>query len=275
MKREPVRRRRRRAYEPERGARLARCGRMITGSQVLVFGRPPDAEDGSPDRVLAHAACNVAAEAPSLACRIEPRAIETEAGTIETSRLVIVGDCDTHADDLLSTRSEDERSDRDIAAEWLTDELADGDWHRASEIKAQAKAAGVSEKTLRRARERLGVEDRREGFPAVSEWRLPVVPNPTGHDCDSSSGHDYENRAVEPNLNGNGPSGAQDKRVGTTERNGHERLPVELDLTPRSRPLTAQRCECDRPLLDDERMCSKCGRIRPANALTADCEVSA
>ena len=32
------------------------------------------------------------------------------------------------------------------------------------------------------ARERLGVEDRREGFPAISEWRLPVVPSPIEHD---------------------------------------------------------------------------------------------
>ncbi len=222
---------------------LGSRGLTAAARSVLVFGRPPDVEDGSPERVLAHAACNVAAEAPSLTCRIEPRVIETEAGTIETSRLVVVGDCDTHADDLLATRGEDERSDREIAAEWLTDELADGGWHRASEIKAQAKAAGVSEKTLRRAREQLGVEDRREGFPAVSEWHLPAVPNPTGHDSNSSSGHDYENRTVEPNLNGSGLGHAHDKGVGTTASNGHKPLPFELDLTLGAQPPVGRRYE--------------------------------
>ncbi len=166
---------------------------------VLVFGRAPDAEDRSPDRVLAHSACNVAAEAPSLACRIEPRVIEDEVGAIETSRLVILGDCETQADELLSTRGEDDRSDRDIAADWLRDELADGDWHRASEIKASAKIADIRERTLHRARKVLGVEDRREGFPAVSEWRLPVVPSPADEVGTTVGGTTRKTRNVEPN----------------------------------------------------------------------------
>jgi len=164
---------------------------------VLVFGRTPDAADGSPDRVLAHAACNVAREAPSLACRIEGRVIEDEAGTIETSLLLILGDCDTHADDLLATRGEDERSDRDIAADWLGDELADGEWRRASEIKTSAKDAGIAERTLQRARVHLGVEDRREGFPAVSEWRLAVVPPRPGTTAVPATGTTEPTRATE------------------------------------------------------------------------------
>lgn len=204
---------------------LGSRGLTAAARSVLVFGRAPDAEDGSPDRVLAHAACNVAAEAPSLSACVESRTIETEAGTIKTSRLVIVGDCDTHADDLLATRGEDERSDRDIAAEWLADELAHGEWRKASEIKAQAKAAGVAEKTLRRAREQLGVEDRRDGFPAVSEWRLPVVPNPRGHDSTLNDGHDSENGSVEPKLYSDQSSCAHDTEKGTTGRNGHSELP--------------------------------------------------
>src|SRR5207248_821076 len=115
---------------------------------VLAFSKAPDAEDGSPDRVLAHKASNVSPEAPSLACRIEPRVIEDETGTIETSRLVIVGETDTHADELLNTRSEDERSDREIAADWLADELADGLWHGAAEIKAAATGAEIHLRTL-------------------------------------------------------------------------------------------------------------------------------
>ena len=151
---------------------LGSRGLTAAARSVLVFGKAPDAEDGSPDRVLAHAACNLAGEAPSLSCRIEPRVIDDDAGAIETSRLMILGDCDTHADDLLATRGEDERSDRDSAADWLADELADGEWHLGAEIKARAKAEGIALRTLQRARTQLDVEYRREGVPPVSKWRL-------------------------------------------------------------------------------------------------------
>jgi AAA domain len=183
---------------------------------VLVFGRPPDAEDGSPDRVLAHAACNIAAEAPSLTCRIEPRVIETEAGDIKTSRLAIVGDCDTHADDLLSTRSEDERSDLDVAADWLADELADGDWRPAREVKAAGKAAGIQERTLQRAMKHLGVEHRREGFPAISEWRLTVASDPVVATVAPTPGRDRENASVEPKPNSSHAQSRQGRKNGAT-----------------------------------------------------------
>jgi hypothetical protein len=207
---------------------LGSRGLTAAARSVLVFGRTPDGEDGSPDRVLAHAACNVAPEAPSLACRIEPRLIDGDAGSIETSRLQFTGDCDTHADDLLATRGEDERSDRDIAAEWLADELADGTWHPACEIKEAARAAGITEKTLRRARERLGVEVRREGFPSVSEWRLPVTPTPTGTTGSPAVGHDRENRTAEPDTVSGNPAHAQDTELGATGANGHLDADAEL-----------------------------------------------
>ena len=191
---------------------------------VLVFGRAPDAEDRSPDRVLAHSACNVAAEAPSLACRIEPRIVEDEVGSIETSRLVILGDCETQADDLLATRGEDDRSDREIAADWLTDELADGEWHKASEIKASAKAADIAERTLHRARKSLGVEDRREGFPAVSEWRLAVVPRPAEKVGTTVGGTTEQPRNVEPNPGDSRAQLCQTAVTGTTGANGKAEL---------------------------------------------------
>lgn len=52
---------------------------------------------------------------------------------------------------------------------------------------------------------------------------------------------------------------------------GGAHLPFELDLTAPAEPKTATRCECDKPILDDDRMCGKCGHVRPGNAI--DCEV--
>jgi hypothetical protein len=191
---------------------------------VLAFGVAPDTEDGCPDRVLAHAACNVGPEAPSLACRIEGRVVDGDDAAIPTSRLVIVGETDSRADDLLVTRSHDERTDTDLAAEWLADELADGEWHESGEVKARAKAEGYSEKALRRAREKLGVQDRREGFPARSEWRLPpttesgatVMPSPQGTTAENGRGHDREFPGLEPNFEDGGSSHAPRQTEGTT-----------------------------------------------------------
>jgi hypothetical protein len=73
----------------------------------------------------------------------------------------------------------DGKSARDEAADFLRDELADGpvEWQQ---IERDRKAAGISEITLRRARESLGVKIRREGEPGRkgggrSVWELPEV----------------------------------------------------------------------------------------------------
>ena len=141
---------------------------------VLAFGRPPDVEDGSHERVLAHPACNVGQEQPSLTCRVEGCEIDDRNGeVIPTSRLVILGETDTNADDLLVTRSSDDVSERDQAADWLVDELADGEAHPTRELIGRAKEAGIARATLYRAADRLGIEKGNTGeFPKRATWRL-------------------------------------------------------------------------------------------------------
>jgi AAA domain len=53
-------------------------------------------------------------------------------------------------------------------------------------------------------------------------------------------------------------------------------LPYDIDTAPPSQPSPGAWCKCDKPMLGtDEPTCVKCGRHRPANALTADCEATA
>jgi hypothetical protein len=183
---------------------------------VLAFGVAPDADEDSAERVLAHAACNVGPQAASLVCRLEGRVIDGEDEPIPTSRLLVLGETEHRADDLLVQRGDDERTDRDVAAEWLTDELADGEWHPSRAVKARAKDDGLSERTLQRARTALGVEDRRDGFPAVSQWRLPVVPPPRGTTGADDPWHDYGNGAGEPNRGTPQSQSCQETDSGTT-----------------------------------------------------------
>jgi hypothetical protein len=144
---------------------------------VLAFGVAPDAEEGSPDRVLAHAACNLGPEMSSLDCRIEGRSVRGDDGSaIPTSRLAIVGETDTRADDLLVTRGAEDRRAGDEAAEFLRSELAFGT-RSARELLAEAEQIGIAERTLKRAKKALGVVSTRVGGTAAGgqwEWSLPA-----------------------------------------------------------------------------------------------------
>ncbi|MGI8594680.1 MAG: hypothetical protein ACR2ML_10020 [Solirubrobacteraceae bacterium] len=45
-----------------------------------------------------------------------------------------------------------EHHERDAAADWLADELADGKWHESRQAKASAKGEGHSQGTVKRAK---------------------------------------------------------------------------------------------------------------------------
>ena len=80
---------------------------------------------------------------------------------------------------------------RTDARELIRGLLADGAWHDASPILSKCEQAGVYARAAQRAADDLGVEHRKEGFPAVVYWRrrgassgampeatppIPVVP---------------------------------------------------------------------------------------------------
>jgi hypothetical protein len=146
---------------------------------ILAFGRTAGADDG-PERVLVHAACNLGPEAPALSCRIDgSRVVADDGETIFTSRLVLGGECEARAEDLLATHSPDERSEHAGVADWLADELADGSWHETQQVLGRGKVAGYSRSAIYKGMKELGVESERRGYPARASWRIscpdPVV----------------------------------------------------------------------------------------------------
>jgi hypothetical protein len=165
---------------------------------VLAFGQDPGAADNSPERVLAHAKSNLGPLAPSLSYRVEPVTVEAGGSEIQTVRLASNGECNLTASDLLAATVATDRSEVEIAAEWLADELAEGEWRESRVIKVAAKGVGISERTLQRAKQRLGVEDRREGYPAVSEWRLPVAPGKDGAASAGAAGATCSSGVIKP-----------------------------------------------------------------------------
>jgi RecA-family ATPase len=150
---------------------------------AIAFVREPDDEDEERDeRVIVHAKANWGRKAESLAARVETAVFTHRGEQIETVRLRITGPSSIKASDLAVEGTD--RGETDDAADFLLDELADGEWHEAKKVVVVAKRQMLSRRTLYRAAAKLEKEGRLErqriDFPAVAHWRLTVVPRPPG-----------------------------------------------------------------------------------------------
>jgi hypothetical protein len=76
---------------------------------------------------------------------------------------------------------DEERTATDEAEEWLLKVLRPGPWS-AGEIQKQARQLGISEKALRRGRERLGIKPRKRDFVGGWYWELPTKTPQTAQD---------------------------------------------------------------------------------------------
>lgn len=143
----------------------------------LMLGRDPEDPDGDTgnQRVLAVSATNLAPMVRSLTYRIETHIVDGDTGTpIETARMVAIGESDANSHDLLRGRDDEERLERDDAADFLKAELADGP-RPAKEMKTAARDAGITDITLKRAKAQLAVETNRVGGTGSAghwEWSL-------------------------------------------------------------------------------------------------------
>jgi hypothetical protein len=169
---------------------------------VLLLDRDPDDPDGERGqrRVLAHIKCNVGPEAPSLLYRVASIVLPAEgnAPMVETSRLELLGESEHDGRALLSVGDEEERSAREEAVEFLRDYLADGTWHSVSEVYKAANAIQIADRTLRRARAKLGVEAEKSAFHGGWQWRLPEVAKVESEN--GASPHSSTNRPDTPLL---------------------------------------------------------------------------
>jgi 5S rRNA maturation endonuclease (ribonuclease M5) len=160
---------------------------LITGSGAFknvprsVFGFAVDAEGG---RVMSQTKNSLGRlDLPSLSYQIEGTEVPTRSGPAYVGRLVWLGEAERSVSDILSDRGDvEERADRDEAAEWLRSYLADQGGEAAfNDLAKAARADGLNERTLRRARDRAGVKTERVGFPSRTVWSLQ-----SGHSPDSA-----------------------------------------------------------------------------------------
>jgi hypothetical protein len=195
---------------------------------VLAFGHDPDDDD---TRVLVHAKSNLGPLMPSLAYRIETKYVASPEGeAIETSQAVEIGPSEVTKDDLLDVRSSDDRLARDEAQQFLLAELSDGP-RPSTDIAAAATELGISDSTLRRAKQKLQIKAEREGgIGSKGRWLWRLAPKASTKVATPESDHLRHLRREEEEVVTKlskasisvGPKGS-DRLSATIDPSGHER----------------------------------------------------
>lgn len=174
------------------GGSMAFIGAARVG---LVVGKDPSDESR---RILAIAKSNLGMMADSLQFQL---VTDEQFGC---ARIEWLGKSMVSADTLYSEPNQDERNQTDEAMEWLQDFLGDSEID-SKVAKQKAGDAGISEKALRRAREKLDVRviRRGKGKDHVTTWILaPHSPTdaPLNVGMSSVNGHEWPSQGeLSPN----------------------------------------------------------------------------
>ena len=117
---------------------------------------------------------------PMLGFVIQGFAIDTpDDGTAWTGQLRWTGEVAGNVRDVMRQANDPDRGATVEAAEWLEDHLhVQGGTAARAEIERAGKAAGHAVAALQRARVKLGVTHRSEGYPRRTWWSLPGAESP-------------------------------------------------------------------------------------------------
>lgn len=173
-------------------------------ARVVLVAAKEEGEHGI--RVLARAKSNIGLEGGGVSYAM--RTVELEngittnnvewTGTLEGSARAILGEVE-------GAQEEGPRAAREQAAEWLSDLITINGPLPSSVIHQKAQGAGISKKSLRTARETLGIVTQKAGFAKGWEWSLP---GPSTAKMPSTGEH------------------AQAANEGTFKLQGHLRTPI-------------------------------------------------
>lgn len=198
----------------------ADTGKLILGSiawsQVARSVLSVAKDEDSGNLIVTNTKANLAPRTRSMEAVIESTTVATDDGAADVGVLRWLGETKVDARDLLGGDDGDQAQDRSEAEQWLFDYLTEQGSAPAREVKADAKKAGIAERTLKRAAQKLGVVYTSAGYPRVSHWSLPA-----------QSGHDDSAGPAGPMHGPTGPTGPtgsdQGKRngpVGPTAQSG-------------------------------------------------------
>jgi putative DNA primase/helicase len=158
----------------------------ITGSlafgalarMVWVTAQQKEDESNPSRRLLLRAKSNIGPEGGGFVYDLRQEPLPDHPG-IEASRAIWIEAIQGSARDLLAEveAQDEDRSATSDAIEWLREALAAGP-RSAREVQQEAKGAGIGEKPLRTARERLRIKPQKSGFDSGWVWALPKMSRP-------------------------------------------------------------------------------------------------
>jgi putative DNA primase/helicase len=177
---------------------------------AFIVTRDPDGDDPA-RRLFVQAKNNLAVDAGGLAFRVEQRLVDKDivasAITWDNERIART------ADEILSANREGgEKPERIEAEEFLRDALSGGP-RPSTEIEAEAKGAGISWRTVRRAQKALGIKPYRkaemgDGLGKSGRWycSLPTSDEAPKVAISAYVGHvsDVDNLGISGHLSGQG-----------------------------------------------------------------------
>ncbi|MBK1642871.1 hypothetical protein CKO12_13530 [Chromatium okenii] len=130
-------------------------------------------------RILARAKSNIGPDTGGFGYEL---AICEVAPGIETTRILWGNALEGSARDLLAAAEyqsdPNERNTTTEAMDWLREQLSHGAV-KVADVQREARAAGISDKALRTARERLGIKSSRAAFQGGYQWAMPPLDERT------------------------------------------------------------------------------------------------
>lgn len=144
----------------------------------------------------------------SFAFRLDSVSVPTIDGFTDVARVLDLGAADVSVGEIINrgSDSDEDAGERTAAEHWLEDYLTASGPTASKTVKAEAAKEKISERTLKRAKQSLGVIDRSSGFPRTSTWELP------------SQASGAKPGGIAQDRGPTGPTGPeQHKQVGPTE----------------------------------------------------------
>lgn len=180
----------------------ADSGKLILGSiawsqvarSVLSVAEDPD----TGNRIITNTKANLTADDRSIECRFVSKTLETDDGPTVIGRVEFIGETDKDARDFLAG---DDSDDRTAAEHWLEDSLKAGGV-KAKELLTAAANDGISRSALYRAKKKLAVIDRTEGFPRTSTWYWPSHPKSQADETTGTTGTTGDEQEEQGGLGG-------------------------------------------------------------------------
>lgn len=154
-------------------AALSRVVLVAAKEEVAADSDDGAQEDGRSDRrILSRAKSNIGPDGGGFAYRVEPVAISTGGYEIETTRIVWGEELHGSAREILGSAEASQEEMKGALAEacdFLRVKLEYGPV-LVTELQRRAKAAGISDRTLKRASSVVGVKKDRDGFGPGGKW---------------------------------------------------------------------------------------------------------